>query len=360
MIKVLHFVEAFGGGVFASVTQTCNALAQRGHHVILVCSPRSEAPKDWRVHLSPEVKVYELKMQREISPFLDILALIKLIKVLNNEAPDVVHLHSSKSGVIGRIAHLFLLKRHKLFYSPRGLPFIQTDISNVKKVMFKFIEQCAHLLGGTIVACSDSEKKLVKENISNQRVVVIENSVDLSKLPPLRVDRLRKSITRIGIVGRITTARNPQQFARVALQFADNPNVNFVWIGGGDPLQEAALIDSGVEVTGWLSREEALEAMLTLDIYMQTSLWEGMPVAVIEAQCLGIPCVVTDVVGNRDIILHNVTGMIANSEKGLVLGCKQLVEDYELRLRFGKSAFSLARERFSVSRMLSELEDLYR
>lgn len=359
MTRILHFVEAFGGGVFASVTQTCNALAQRGHHVILVCSPRSEAPKDWREHLSPEVKVYELKMKREISPVLDILALLKLIKILNNEAPDVVHVHSSKSGVIGRIAHLFFLKRHKLFYSPRGLPFIQTDISNAKKIMYKFIEQCAHFLGGTIVACSDSEKKLIEENISNKRVVVVENSVDLSKLPSVRVDYSERSVTRIGIVGRITSARNPQQFARVALQFANNPRVNFVWIGGGDSGQETELRDNGIEVTGWLSRKEALEMMSTLDIYMQTSLWEGMPVAVIEAQCMGIPCVVTDVVGNRDIISHNTTGIIANTEKDLVSGCKQLVEHYELRLRFGEAAFSVARKRFSVNRMLSELEELY-
>ena len=119
------------------------------------------------------------------------------------------------------------------------------------------------------------------------------------------------------------------------------------------------LRDNGFKVTGWLSRQEELEKMCGLVIYMQTSLWEGMPVAVIEAQCMGIPCIVTDVVGNRDIIAHNTTGVIANTEKDLVSGCKQLVEHYELRLRLGEAAFSVARKRFSVNRMLSELEELY-
>jgi len=75
------------------------------------------------------------------------------------------------------------------------------------------------------------------------------------------------------------------------------------WIGGGDDANEAALKSAGVTITGWMPRANALEAMRGLDIYLHPSRWEGMPVALIEAQLCGLPAVASDVVGNRDVIV---------------------------------------------------------
>jgi glycosyltransferase involved in cell wall biosynthesis len=110
----------------------------------------------------------------------------------------------------------------------------------------------------------------------------------------------------IGIVGRITSARNPVLFNEIALRHS---NLNFVWIGDGElqPLLNAP----NIKITGWfLDREDALTALNTIDIYIQTSLWEGLPIAVLEAMAMQKPVLATNIIGNKDVVVHNETGFL--------------------------------------------------
>ena len=229
-------------------------------------------------------------------------------------APDVVHLHSSKAGVLGRAAAFTTGDAARVFYSPRGLPFLQEDYSPRARALFRRIEWACARLGGTVVACSASEEALVREHLRPRRVALVENAVDVESVIP-RVDR-GDGLMRIGIVGRITYARNPPLFAELARRHASG-NTRFVWVGGGEADDARLLQEAGVEVTGWKSRPEALAEMSRLDIYLHPSRWEGMPIALIEAQIAGLPAVATDVVGNRDVIREGETGFVRADAAGL-------------------------------------------
>jgi glycosyltransferase involved in cell wall biosynthesis len=108
-----------------------------------------------------------------------------------------------------------------------------------------------------------------------------------------------------------------------------------------------------------MPRREALEAMRELDIYLHPSRWEGMPVALIEAQVCGLPAVATDVVGNRDVIVEGESGFLCSSPEEMLTSLERLVREPDLRLNMGARARALALPRFNLDRLVDELEALY-
>ena len=99
--------------------------------------------------------------------------------------------------------------------------------------------------------------------------------------------------------------------------------------------------------------------MRTADIFVMTSLWEGMPLTLLDAQAIGLPAVVPDVVGCRDVVVDGVTGFICKNDSALIEKTRLLIRDVDLRARMGLAAKSMAIQRFSIDRMHSEILDAY-
>ncbi len=355
-MRILQISEAFGGGVFTSLTRLSSGLAARGHDVHLAFARRGETPTNVAEHVHPLVQLHELPLVRSIDPRADLAGLLAIRGLIRAIEPDVVHLHSSKAGVIGRAAAFSTGDAARMYYSPRGLAFLQEDYSPRARALFRRIEWACAKFGGTVVACSASEEALVREHLRPHRVALVENAVDVESVVP-RIPR-DDGLVRIGIVGRITYARNSALFAELARKHASS-TTRFVWVGGGEADDARLLQEAGVAVTGWKSRPEALAQMSQLDIYLHPSRWEGMPIALIEAQIAGLPAVATDVVGNRDVIREGETGFVRADAAGLSEVLAQLIADPALRLRMGARARELAVKRFDLERMVDDYERLY-
>jgi glycosyltransferase involved in cell wall biosynthesis len=99
--------------------------------------------------------------------------------------------------------------------------------------------------------------------------------------------------------------------------------------------------------------------MYAADVFVMTSLWEGMPLTLLDAQAIGLPAVVSDVVGCRDVVLDGVTGFICKSDVELMEKTRLLIRDAALRVRMGQAARSMALVRFSSERMHSEILNAY-
>jgi glycosyltransferase involved in cell wall biosynthesis len=356
-LRILHLTEAFGGGVFTSLTRLSTALAQRGHEVHLAYSRRGETPEDGARHVGPGVLLHEMQLARALDPAADVRGLFAVRRLVARIDPDVLHLHSSKAGVLGRVVARLAGRQATTLYSPRGLSFLQENHSERARWLYEVIERASARLGGTIVACSASERDIIERVIGPPHVTLVENAVDVDAIPPRRPRD--DGTVRIGIVGRITYARNAGLFAEMS-QKLRAPGVRFLWVGGGDEEAASALVAAGVTVTGWMPRREALEAMRELDIYLHPSRWEGMPVALIEAQVCGLPAVATDVVGNRDVIVEGESGFLCRSPAGLLASLERVVREPVLRLQMGARARALALQRFNLNRLVDELEALYR
>lgn len=361
-LRILHVAEAYGGGVLTAVNQLANGMARAGHDVILAHGLRPETPADYATLLDPVVRRVVLPFVRRIDPMTDLRALFALWRLLRGLQPDVVHLHSSKAGFLGRLAAR-LAGHSNVFYSPHMFAFQDSGVSQRKRALYQLLERLAdRLLRATVTACSEDEAVAAHEVAT--RVALMENAVDVEALarharePDLHI--ANRVVTVVGL-GRTDPVKRPELFeavARLVGEHADVP-VRFLWIGGGPTVFAEG---SPVEQTGWLPRSEALQVLGNeADVLLQTSLSEGMPMSVLEAKAMGIPAVVTDVPGNRCAVTNGVTGFVREDRPhALAEAVVRLVRAPTLRERMAQSARQEARERFAFSRRLPEWLALYR
>jgi glycosyltransferase involved in cell wall biosynthesis len=353
--RIVHVSECLATGVLSVLSTLTHAQVRDGHEVTLLGSPlRSDTPPTWRDTLPASLRFVDVPMAREISVGGDLRGVARVWREVRSIAPDIVHLHSSKAGALGRLACLPLRTRTKVVYQPHGLAYLRQDISRTSRWAYRSIERLLSLLGSTVVACSEGERAALDGVVARSRSAVVPNGVDLSAVPRASVNAER---LRIGTCGRISPQKRPRFFAEVAQTLQDA--ADFVWIGDGDAEGRQDLQRAGVRVTGWRTRAEALRDVGDLQIYVQTSAWEGMPVSVIEAMAAGLPIVATDIVGNRDLLANSVAGTLVNEPREMAAALATLIADGSKRELAGSAARALAHQRYSADVMVRNFYDIY-
>lgn len=354
-VHILHVVESFAAGTLRIVCQMVNGQASDGHRVSLAYSLREETPQDWREHLDARVEVHHLPMRRALSPLADFKSLLALMRLVARLRPDIAHLHSSKAGALGRIASL-RFTGVRWYFSPHGLSFLQSSTPGQVHPVYLTLERLLARMPAAMVACSPSEAQLI-ERYLGRTPLLVPNGIALECIRSGPAPTSGRAVT-VGTAGRISPARHPELFARVARRLTGR-GLRFVWLGSGEPQAQDELRRAGVEVSGWLPHSKLLELLGGLDVYLQCSRWEGLPVAVMEAMASGLPVVATDIVGNRDLVRHGKTGWLATSEDGLVAGVERLAQDPALRLSWGAAAREHVLNSHSTHNMMRQLYQAY-
>lgn len=356
-MRVVHIVEALGGGVYTYFKDLTNFFGNEAENwnlktTVIYSAKRKEIdPNNIARDFSSKVDLVEVDMEKELSLFKDLKATLQLRKVLKELNPDVIHLHSSKAGVIGRWANFLLFSNKKVFYTPHGYSFIRQDISTTKQKVFWIIEKYTQLLfGGTTIACGDTEYEIAKRM---GKAELVRNGVDFSVLEPF-YKPIENPRLKIGIVGRITAPKNPKLFNEIALRYSQH---DFIWIGDGElrPLLTA----KNIHISGWFSDNvDCLPLLNELDIYLQPSLWEGLPIAVLEAMALRKPILATNVFGNKDVVVHGVSGFLFDQLDDLDPFIKQL-ENADFRKKIGTQAYEQCKRDFDKDKNFQKLIPIY-
>ncbi len=354
-IKVVHLVEALGGGVYTYFINLTHTLASRSQfEVTVIYSDKREQIDPARVarDFHPDVQLVVIPMTRDINPVSDFKAFLKIRKTLLRIDPHILHVHSSKAGILGRFAHRFTRGiRAKLYYTPHGFSFLRKDVNRLKRAVFYMLEAGTQKLsGGTLVACGDTEFDYSKKI---GPAVLVRNGIDHQNIN-IEANPKAEKIQKIGILGRITAARNPKLFNELALK---HPTIEFIWIGDGE--LRHLLTAANITITGWFkNRAQGLQILEKLDVYVQTSLWEGLPIAVLEAAAREIPIIATNIIGNKDVIKSGRTGYLFEDSAGFDY-CLNALKSPVQRQNLGRAAAKRNRLLFDSTVNFNKLADLY-
>lgn len=345
--KVLYIVESFSTGVYSIIRDIACNLDKSKFEVLIVHSLRDDSPKDIDKDFSQSNIILKYVPMGNKKEYLRAIKIIKnIIKEFN---PDVYHVHSSKGGFLGRLA--IKGKKNKVFYTPHGLSYVRTDVNSFTKWIFFQLEYWINkFTPSRIIAVSNSENQNALKITKN--VVVINNFINLDEYE----ESLSNAKGPIVACGRITEARNPLLFNSIAKRF---PDEKFLWVGDG-PLNK--LLDSpNISITGLLPRVEAIQEVKKAKIYLQTSLWEGMPVALLEAMALGKPVIASNIIGNRDLVIDKVNGYLCSVTdiEEFIAKINSALKDSKLRDDLGLAARAHIKENHNVTKAIKLYESEY-
>lgn len=309
---------------------------------------------------------------RELHPLKDLSTFWSLLKIIRAERPDVVHTHKSKAGAVGRIAAR-LCGVPVIVHTFHG-HVLHGYFGEAKSAVFRLIERVMAALSHRIIAVSPKVKDdLIRHGVADaEKICVVYLGLDLNSFERsarnaggLRTElKLAPETPLIGLVARLVPIKNVPLFLETAkLIQAALPDARFVVAGDGELKGElegfARKLGVGVDFLGFRSDLERIYP--DLDVLCLTSDNEGSPVSLIEGLASGCAAVSTDVGGVTDVLEGGRCGVLvpAGNAKALADAVLDLLKDPEKRAALGEAG-RLSARRFSIERLVSDLDNLYK
>ena len=352
--KVLHIVEAMGGGVFTYIVELANGMC-KDFDVTIAFGIRSQTPENYAEYFDQRVSLIQVNnFTRGLNPVKDLGSCFELRKIVKKVQPDIIHMHSSKAGAIGRV--MFSGRKYRMFYTPHGYSFFMGDVSGLKKKVFKYIETLCGKRNCTTVACGKSEWEQIKK--VSKKSTYISNGINMEKLQKI-IDETGSMKTgkhlafTVYTVGRIDYQKHPELFNRIAERL---PDINFVWIGDGEMRDK--LTSPNITITGWLDNKRAIRRAKQYDVFVLASRYEGLPISLLEAMYLKKTCVVSNVVGTRDVIQNNHSGYLCDNEDEFVEVIERLAKE-GTKEEIVNCAYDAIVHHFNSGRLVEKYEELY-
>ena len=380
-MKIVHVVEPFASGIATFVRSLVENLQDDLHiivhgereHLISSAEVKQRFPKGNVRFIRWKSAQREINFRKDTAAFMELYTILKRLK--NKVHIDAVHLHSSKSGFLGRVA-CRMAGIDTVVYTPNGAPFFVGN-SRFSNYMYKQLERLGSIFGGRVVCCSPSEWKAY--NAIGIKALNINNGISVEDRPagamlpgalpgPLprlsfpgkqvKVPVLKPGKFRIATSGRIEDQKNPALFNSIARYFEEFPDFEFLWVGeGGD---RAMLTARNIIITGWLSTEETKEMIAQSQVYLSTSIFEGMPFAVLEAMALKKPVLLTDCVGNRDIVNKRANGDLFTTVDEAIIKILQYHNNRDMLHVMGEYSQQHCEQEFDVSSTSTSYRSLYK
>lgn len=323
----------------------------------------------------PSLKLIRCRfLERAIRPAKDILALFFIYFFIKNNDIDIVHTHSSKAGILGRLAARAAGVKI-IIHTVHGWSFHNYQ-AKVVYYFYLFLEKICAAFSSVIIVVSQWDKdQSLQQTVGEQdKCKLIRYAVNYEELQnKTEASQVRKEFGLsqtdlvVGMVACFKPQKSPLDFIKLASVISkDFPDAKFILIGDGVLRKKVCtLIDKlnlkeKVILTGW--RNDIARILSCLDIFVLTSLWEGLPIVVLEAMAAGLPVVATDTGGISEVVLHGKTGYLVKPRdiKALQDRLKELLMKPYLRKEFGKLAASVLNpNEYSLNSMLKNTTQLY-
>jgi glycosyltransferase involved in cell wall biosynthesis len=334
-IKILHITEALGGGVTTAINTYVRHSPNFEHHLVAAIRQGDVTGEESNGGFN-SIQLVKKNLQ----------GLSKCVSVIKELNPDVIHLHSTYAGFFLRLHPS--IDKSKIVYTPHGFAFLRDDNVMLKRFYY-LVEKILASKARYVAGCGEDEANLAHSFGPKVRVYSLVNVCE-----PIsdKVEPHNQIKPRIGMVGRITPQKGYRFFADVASKFKND--AEFIWLGSGDEKGQTQLEEAGVNVTGWLTRPQVLQRLVTLDYYFHSAAWDGFPVSVLEAAEVGLPIVL------REIGPFSAEGLSCVSDEGAAVDeiAKLILGDSSANRRAIKNCDDIRRSHTSEN-LAAALEFIY-
>lgn len=378
-MKICHVItRLIVGGAQENTIFTVNGLKKKGYSVDLVSGP-SQGPEG---SLEDHVKEINLivmdEMVREINPFLDAKCFIKLFRLFRKNRYDIVHTHSAKAGILGRIAAKVACGRTMVIHTVHGLSFheFQPFLLNwfyitAEKIADQFTDR--YICVGEIM-----RDKCLSAGIGRKEQYSIVYS-GFEVQPYLDAEKHRDETRRslgikenekvIGMVGRLYHLKGQEYlmeaFAKIA---GDFPEARLMLVGDGilkanlESFARKRGVFEKVIFTGLVSPSKIPGLISAMDILAHTSLREGLPKAVAQGFAAGRPVLAFDVDGSRELVVNDRTGYLIppGDVKLLEEKLRFLLQNPAISYKMGEEGRRVVLKLFPVEKMVDAIEEIYK
>ncbi len=369
-IKVMQIIARMNvGGPAVLVADLMRNFDPKLVNALLVTGYCDENESDYLDEVAKDVKAVRVPgLGRSISPLRDMNAFFLLINEIRKFKPDVIHTHTAKAGVLGRVAGLIAAPSAKRVHTFHG-HLLHGYFSKSKTQLVVFVEKFLAVITFRLIAIGNGVKKdLVDAKIGTDS----KYEVIFPGLQPLKTyakEEAKKSLglesdkTYLVFVGRLTQIKRPDRLLEIARYLkANQSNCQILIAGAGELLEtvEGESASEGLPMTflGWRSDIDLI--LSAGDIAILCSDNEGIPLTLIQASQASLPIVSTDVGSVSDIVIDGVTGFLTEvTSEGLIQGITRLLEEPKLRHTFGKAGEQRARDFFSSHSMIEHHQRLY-
>lgn len=374
-MRITHVItRLIIGGAQENTLSSVLGLRQKPELEVKLVSGPATGPEGSLESLDPEL-ILVPHLVRPVHPVRDLLALRELERLFRRTKPDVVHTHSGKAGVLGRMAA-----------ARAGVPVIVHTIHGPSFGSFQgavpnFIFRAAELRAARVttqfitVADAMTEQYLTAGIGRRDQYTKIFSGFNLAPYLSVQSDpALRAKLGMaaddvvIGTIARLFKLKGHDDLIAAAAEIVRrNPRVKFLLIGDGEwrgrleAKVRALGFEKHVVFAGLIPPDEVPRYVGVMDALAHLSLREGLPRALPQALAAGKPVVAYDCDGAKEVCIDNKTGFLLQPGdlKGLIERLARLMEDAPLRERLGRAGREFVRERFSVEQMVDQLHSLY-
>ncbi|MEN9213788.1 MAG: glycosyltransferase family 4 protein [Gloeomargarita sp. DG02_4_bins_56] len=345
------------GGAQIHVKDLAQRLMQQGHPVAVISGAGEPLQQLLQQHRIPHRILPELV--RPIHPWRDAQALVKLHQLVREIRPDLVSIHSSKAGVLGRL--VCCQQRIPFVFTVHGWSFAAPGGT---AWLYQMLERRLAAITPQIICVAEAIRHQgIQIGLPPEKLITIYNAMpDIQT--ELRARPERGNPVRIIMVGRLEAQKNQAGLLR-AVAALNRPEVQVDLVGDG-PLfgelkQLVSRLNLGQQVTFWGYRTDVANLLAQAHIFALISHWEAFPRSTLEAMRAGLPVVVSDVGGAAEAVLPGVTGYVIppGEQTELVRVLQQLIDQPQQRRLLGQAGRQRYEECFTFARLLQQTLQVY-
>jgi len=371
-IKILHIqVLPIMSGVQKAMIDILERLDRRKYDINILCNAQGDLTE---VAAKLNINFIILpELRREINPFFDIITFIKLFRLIKVNHFVLVHTHSSKSGFVGRLAARAAGVKC-IVHTVQGFAFHEYS-SKLVIFIIGLMEKIAGIITDRIIFVNHHDRVVAAQmNLApTHKMVTIPNGIDLSvfnhqkkMIDSKKLIGFEKNGSVVGMVARLWEQKFPQDFIRaIPAIVQERPDTKFLVIGDGHlknemkQLSHELKISNNVLFLGW--RKDVQDLLKILDVFVLTSLWEGLSVSILEAMASGKPVVTTNIKGNKELVIDGETGFLVPPKKPEQISEKvlTLLRNRTLAQKMGLKGYQRVKKYFNIQDTVDKINQEY-